>query len=77
MDDDHLVADVLVNRDEPLPIINAPGISESSSDVESRSSKFKKSGSGIKLKDKIQHAAAAATALGHGGDTLQDKLMAK
>lgn len=71
MDDDHVVADVLVNRDEPLPIINAPGISESSSDVES---KFKKSGSGTKLKDKIQHAA---TTLGHGGDTLQDKLMAK
>ncbi|MCJ1350816.1 MAG: hypothetical protein MMC33_000797 [Icmadophila ericetorum] len=77
MDEHHLVADVLVNRDEPIPIINIPAVSEASSDAEGRSSKIKKSFPGSKLKDRIQHAAASAAGFGHGGDTIQDKLMAK
>ncbi|KAI9875484.1 MAG: hypothetical protein M1830_008419 [Pleopsidium flavum] len=72
MDED--TANALVNRDDPIPVINLSGRDAPSSDSDSKRQKIKDSLSASKLKGKLRDVASSKSEPGH---SLQDQLFAK
>ena len=72
-------ADALVNREEPIPVIQLSGRDAPSSDSDSKRQKLKDTLSGSKLKQKLQDAASSKleSKTESGGNSLQDRLFAK
>ncbi|MCJ1479248.1 hypothetical protein MMC13_007933 [Lambiella insularis] len=67
-------ADVVVNRDEPIPALGAPGSGGASSDGGSKRDRMKASLSGSRLAERLQ---GAGTSFNDSGHSLQDRLFAK
>ena len=71
-------SDAIVNRDEPLPILRAPGSESVSSDSPSRTERVKHSLSASKLKDKLQDVAVGSKRSDSPqSQPLQDRLFSK
>ena len=66
--------DAVVNRDEPIPVIQLPGRDAASSDSDSKRQRIKDTLSGSKLKHKLQDAALGKS---ESNNSLQDRLFAK
>ena len=77
---DEFTFGAIVNRDEPIPVINVSGNDDAgrgvggSSDTESKHRKVKKVLTGSKLKEKLHDATNASSDSSH---SLQDRLFAK
>ena len=71
-------SDAVVNRDEPLPILLAPGSDSVSSDSPSRTERLKHSLSASKLKDKLHDVAVGSKKSDlPQSQPLQDRLFSK
>lgn len=67
-------AEALVNRDDPIPVINIPARDAASSDSDSRRHKLKESLSPSKLKGKLQDVTSSKS---EHSQPLQDRFFTK